>query len=53
VHEHDWLALPFVEKGYFDPVMRDPRHGRPYDPADQMKNAIWKANPEKLAVKAW
>jgi hypothetical protein len=27
MHEHDWLALPFIEKGYFDPVMREPRHG--------------------------
>src|SRR5947208_6870710 len=27
MHEHDRLALAFVEKGYFDPVMREPRHG--------------------------
>ena len=33
VHEHDWLALAFVEKGDFHPVMREARHAVTLPPA--------------------
>ena len=33
MHEHDWLALAFVEKGDFHPVMREARHAVTLAPA--------------------
>jgi len=49
MHEHDRLALAFVEEGYFDPVMRKPEHGATI----RSGRSNGKRNAESQPSKGW